>query len=68
MIRYFDISDLVRFAKSSGTVSGIQRVQIRILRHLVENQNPEEVVCIFSTGRYRSIRACYGKDLLSEAG
>ncbi len=68
MIRYFDISDLVRFAKSSGTVSGIQRVQIRILRHLVENQNPEEVVCIFSTGRYRSIKACYGKDLLSEAG
>lgn len=68
MIRYFDISDLVRFAKSNGTVSGIQRVQIRVLRHLIHQQKLDEVICIFSLGRYRSIRACYGRDLLGEVG
>jgi len=31
---YFDITDLVKFAQKNGSVSGIQRVQIRVLQHL----------------------------------
>lgn len=63
MTRYFDITDLVRFARANGNVSGIQRVQIRVLRHLAARYNEEDAMCIFAPGRFSRLRACRARDL-----
>jgi glycosyltransferase involved in cell wall biosynthesis len=63
MTRYFDITDLVRFARANGNVSGIQRVQIRVLRHLAHIGDHDDAMCIFATGRFSRLRACRPRDL-----
>jgi glycosyltransferase involved in cell wall biosynthesis len=63
MTRFFDITDLVRFARASGTVSGIQRVQVRVLRHLADRCDPEDAICLYAAGRLSRLRACRARDL-----
>jgi glycosyltransferase involved in cell wall biosynthesis len=63
MTRYFDITDLVRFARANGNVSGIQRVQIRVLRHLAAICNDDDAMCIFAPGRLSRLRSCRARDL-----
>lgn len=63
MSQYFDITDPIRFASTNRNVSGIQRVQIRVIRHLANNSNGGEVMCLFAPGRFSSLRACLARDL-----
>ena len=63
MTRYFDITDLVHFAQLNGTVSGIQRVQVRVIRHLASLSDPEEVICVFAKSRFHKVEACSARAL-----
>jgi glycosyltransferase involved in cell wall biosynthesis len=72
--RYFDITDLVSYARAHRAVSGIQRVQIRVLRCLGNSlggagnmtaSEAEKQLCLFSTGRLTPVRACRVEDLFA---
>lgn len=63
MTRFFDITDLVRFARTSPTVSGIQRVQFRVLRELAGQCESDDATCLFATGKFSRVRACRARDL-----
>ena len=63
MTRYFDITDLVHFAQLNGTVTGIQRVQVRVIRHLAALSDPEEVICVFAKSRFHEVEACSARAL-----
>lgn len=63
MTRFFDITDLVRYARTNPTVSGIQRVQFRVLRELATQCDPDDATCLFATGRFSRVRACHARDL-----
>lgn len=43
---YFDISDLIAYASAHATVSGIQRVQIRLLSELARAPRAENTWCV----------------------
>ncbi len=64
MCLYFDITDLLKYAKKNGSVSGIQRVQIRVLQHLAAQTHQREILCAYHIGRFHRIRICRAKDLL----
>jgi FkbM family methyltransferase len=66
MTRFFDITDLVRFARTNPTVSGIQRVQFRVLRELASQCDPDDATCLFATGKFSRVRACRVRDLFGE--
>ena len=66
MQRFFDITDLIGFAKANGAVSGIQRVQIRVLRHLAAQANPDDVLCLHARGRFSRLRACRARDVFAD--
>jgi glycosyltransferase involved in cell wall biosynthesis len=66
MKRYFDITDLIQFAKANGAVSGIQRVQIRVLRHLAAQGGPDDVLCLFASGPFSRLRGCRAGDLFTD--
>lgn len=40
---YFDITDLLSFARSNSTLSGIQRVVLRLVGHLVDKQGSDVI-------------------------
>jgi len=68
--QYFDISDLVSYARANRAVSGIQRVQVRVLEQLAaqagesrDSRNCEEQHCLFATGGLRPLRACRAVEL-----
>lgn len=63
MTRFFDITDLVRFARTNPTVSGIQRVQFRVLRELASKCESDDAICLFATGKFSRVRACRARDL-----
>lgn len=63
MTRFFDITDLVRFARTNPTVSGIQRVQFRVLQQLATQCPADDATCLFATGRFSRVRACRARDL-----
>ena len=63
MCLYFDITDLLKHAKKNSTVSGIQRVQIRVLQHLAAQSQQQEILCAYDIGRFRRVRICRAKDL-----
>ena len=63
MCLYFDITDLLKHARKNGTVSGIQRVQIRVLQHLAAQTQPQEILCAYHIGRFRRVRICRAQDL-----
>lgn len=59
-ITYFDVTDLVQYAKGHNRVSGIQRVQWRILSELAHGEDAEQVhLCFHSSerGQHLSIPA-----------
>jgi glycosyltransferase involved in cell wall biosynthesis len=60
---YFDITDLVKFAQKNGSVSGIQRVQIRVLQHLSSGREKDEILCAYTINRFSGIKICRAKDL-----
>jgi len=68
MTRYFDISDLVRFARANPTLSGIQRVQVRLLHELVTDPAGRDDRCVYAPSRFARVRACRARDLFTEAG
>lgn len=62
---FFDITDLVSYARANRAVSGIQRVQIRVLEQLAaavgesaDAEIREGQRCIFATGRFAPMRDC----------
>lgn len=62
---FFDITDLVSYARANRAVSGIQRVQIRVLEQLASAvREPAEAAardgqrCIYATGRFAPMRDC----------
>ena len=60
---YFDITDLVKFAQKNGSVSGIQRVQIRVLQHLSSVREKDEILCAYAINRFSGVKVCRAKDL-----
>ena len=62
---YFDITDLVKFAQRNGSVSGIQRVQIRVLQQLSSESEKDEFLCVYAINRLSQIKACRAKDLFT---
>jgi glycosyltransferase involved in cell wall biosynthesis len=72
---YFDISDLVSYARANRTVSGIQRVQVRVLERLAANggeshgsTSRDAQRCLFATGGMRPLRACHVAELFGTGG
>ena len=63
---YFDITDLVKFAQKNGSVSGIQRVQIRVLQHLSSGREKDEILCAYAINRFSGIKVCRAKDLFTD--
>lgn len=52
---YFDITDIVEYARVYNHVSGIQRVQIRIIAALAKQHGGEQIICSYwnrVTGSY----------------
>ena len=60
---YFDITDLVKFAQRNGSVTGIQRVQIRVLQHLSSITEKDKIFCVYAISRLGGIRVCQSQDL-----
>jgi glycosyltransferase involved in cell wall biosynthesis len=63
---YFDITDLVKFAQKNGSVSGFQRVQIRVLQHLSSGREKDEILCAYAINRFSGIKVCRAKDLFTD--
>ena len=62
---YFDITDLVKFAQRNGSVSGIQRVQIRVLQHLSSGRDTPDILCAYTISRLSGIKVCRAQDLFT---
>jgi glycosyltransferase involved in cell wall biosynthesis len=43
----FDLTDIVRYAQSNERVTGIQRVQVNLLGHLVRTHGGQVIRCVF---------------------
>jgi glycosyltransferase involved in cell wall biosynthesis len=65
MSRYFDISDLVEFARCNRCVSGIQRVQLRIIQQFSVISR-EQVFCVFYDKAASRLWACISIDLIQD--
>jgi len=64
---YFDVSDIVAFARKSSRVSGMQRVQSRLVGLLAEQLGGDRVRCVFSRSKHGAMRECSGAGLFSES-
>ena len=62
---YFDITDLVEYARRNGAVSGIQRVQMSVLRHLSSKRDRDDILCTYAVNRATAIKVCRASDLFS---
>lgn len=65
-VQYFDITDLIRFARTNRNVSGIQRVQIRVIRQLAREGRGDDVRCLFAAGRFSPLLACPARELFAD--
>ena len=65
MKHYFDITDLVDYAKAHGAVSGIQRVQICVLKQLSSVREKDEALCAYGFKRFSRIKICRARDLFT---
>lgn len=63
---YFDISDIVAFARKNGRVTGMQRVQSRLVGLIAEQLGGDVVRCVFSRSKYGRMRECSAGGLFSE--
>jgi len=52
---YFDVTDIVHYAAANARVSGIQRVQLNLIGHLVRRHGGEAVRCTFDHPRRKVI-------------
>jgi glycosyltransferase involved in cell wall biosynthesis len=52
---YFDITDIVEYARNHNQVSGIQRVQARVIASLARKYGGNEVVCTY----WNYAKSCY---------
>lgn len=55
---YFDITDIVEYARAHNHVSGIQRVQIRIIAALAKQHGGKQIICSYwnrATGVYSQV-------------
>jgi glycosyltransferase involved in cell wall biosynthesis len=52
---YFDITDIVSYAMQNTRVSGIQRVQLNLLAHMVQRHGGRAVRCTFEHPRDRAM-------------
>lgn len=62
---YFDITDLVEYATRNNAVSGIQRVQISVLRHLSSVVGKDEVLCAYATKQDSKTKICRPSELFT---
>jgi glycosyltransferase involved in cell wall biosynthesis len=57
---FFDITDIVEYARGHSQVSGIQRVQARVIAELAKKHGGERIVCTFwnsATKEYNQVPA-----------
>ena len=57
---YFDITDIIEYARSNDQVSGIQRVQVRIITELARTHGGERIICAYidrRDGQYKQAPA-----------
>jgi glycosyltransferase involved in cell wall biosynthesis len=54
MTTYFDVSDVIRFARGNSRVSGIQRVQMRILQELVCGPQYRDVGVVYFNSKLKT--------------
>ena len=66
MKHYFDITDFVDAAKAHGAVSGIQRVQICVLKQLSSVSLYEQALCAYGFKRFSRIKVCRAQDLFTK--
>lgn len=52
---YFDVTDVVRYATGNTRVSGIQRVQLNLIRHMVGRHGGQVVRCTFEHPQSRQM-------------
>lgn len=64
--KYFDITGLVRFARTNRNVTGIQRVEIRVLGQLARMAGGQDVLCVFEDKRSSALRVCRAGDIFDE--
>lgn len=62
---YIDITDLVTYAQAYGEVTGIQRVQERILYELAQTDSCDHIWCLRITDTHDHYEACRLGDLYS---
>jgi glycosyltransferase involved in cell wall biosynthesis len=63
---FFDISDIVAFARKSSRVTGMQRVQSRLVALLAEQHGGDMVRCVFSRSKWGAMHECSGAGLFAE--
>lgn len=52
---YFDVTDVIHYAYGSARVSGIQRVQLNLIGHLVRQHGGELIRCTFEHPRRKAM-------------
>ncbi len=53
MTTYFDITDVVQYATSNTRVSGIQRVQLRIIQELIDSPDARNIAVVYYSARHK---------------
>ena len=62
---YFDISDLVEYAKRNSGVTGIQRVQVSVLRNLATEREIDDIFCAYGVKKETAVKVCRVSDLFT---
>lgn len=63
---YFDITDIVRFATTYSTVTGIQRVQLNIISNIARQNKSHPIYCTFLHPKTKKLSAFKPLEILSE--
>lgn len=66
--KYFDITGLVHFARTNRYVTGIQRVEIRVLACLARLAPGDDILCVFEEDRSARLRVCRAIDVFGDEG
>lgn len=63
---YFDISDIVAFSRKNSRVTGMQRVQARLIGLLAQAYGGDTIRCVFARSRSGQVCECSGSGLFQE--
>lgn len=63
---FFDISDVVGYARKTSRVSGMQRVQARLVALVAEQAGAERAHCVFSRSRRAAVYECPASGLFAD--